>query len=114
MGKTKQLLYDGPNGFNDWKLDSDGMPDDRWFMNPDVRFEAEYQEWYDGEGYVSFVNDEIDIAKPKYSDGEVVDALKYASNSIIIDASEVGKGVYDKLFSEKIMEYLNKSYEQKT
>jgi hypothetical protein len=34
-------------------------------------------------------------------------ATRYASKSITIDPSEVGKGVYDMLFSEKIEEYLS-------
>ena len=54
------------------------------------------------------VNDEIGMLKKKYSDGEVIDALQYASKSIIIEPSEVGKEVYEKLFSEKVVEYLNK------
>jgi len=34
-------------------------------------------------------------------------ATRYASKSITIDPSEVGKEVYDMLFSEKIEEYLS-------
>jgi|TARA_B100001094_G_scaffold158325_1_gene153258 hypothetical protein len=106
MGKTKDLLYDGP--FDDWKPDLNDMPDDAWFFNPDLRYDLEYEEWENSEGYVTFVNEEIDMLKKKYSDGEVVDALQYASKSIIIEPSEVGKEVYEKLFSEKVVEYLNK------
>ena len=106
MGKTKDLLYDGP--FNDWKPDLKDMPGDEWFFNPDLRYDLEYEEWSNSEAYVAFVNDEIDILKKKHSDGDVVDALQYASKSIIIEPEEVGKEVYNKLFSEKVVEYLNK------
>jgi hypothetical protein len=34
-------------------------------------------------------------------------ATRYASKSITIEPSEVGKEVYDMLFSEKIEEYLS-------
>jgi hypothetical protein len=109
MGKTKELLYDGPDGFNDWKIGKEDLPNHEWFMNPDLRYDMEYKEWENSEGYVAFVNDEIDITKPKHSDGDVVDALQYAQKSIIIEPQEVGKEIYNRLFSEKVFEYLNKS-----
>jgi len=90
MGRVKELL------------------NDRWFMDRDYRYDVEYQEWESSEGYVSFVNDELSITKPIYSKGDVVDALQYATKSIIIEPQEVGKEVYNKLFSEKVVEYLNK------
>ena len=68
----------------------------------------EYAEWENSEGYVTFVNDEIEITKPKYSDGDLIDALQYARKGIIIEPGEVGKEVYDRLFSEKVFEYLKK------
>ena len=108
MGRVKDLLYDGPDGFNDWKSDKEWMPDHEWFFNPDSRYDMEYAEWENSEGYVTFVNDEIEITKPKYSDGDIIDALQYARKGIIIEPEEVGKEVYDRLFSEKIFEYLNK------
>ena len=108
MGKVKELLYDGPDGFNDWKFSNEDLPNHEWFFNPDLRYDMEYKEWENSEGYVTFVNDEIDITKPKHSDGDLADALQYASKSIIIEPEEVGKEVYDRLFSEKIFEYLKK------
>ena len=108
MGRTKDLLYDGPDGFNDWKVEKGDMPPYEWFFNPDLRYDMEYEEWMNSEGYVTFVNDEIEITKPKYSDGDLIDALQYARKGIIIEPEEVGKEVYDRLFSEKIFEYLNK------
>jgi len=107
MGKTKELLYDG-NIFDDWKIESNDLPDHHWFMNPDLRFDMEYEEWSNSEGYVTFVNDEIELTKLKYSDGDLIDGLQYARKSIIIEPEEVGKEVYDRLFSEKIFEYLKK------
>ena len=107
MGKVKQLLYDGPDAFNDWKIGKEDMPNHQWFMNPDLRYDMEYEEWTNSEGYVAFVNDEIDITKPKYSDGDIMDAIQYAEKSIIIEPQEVGKEVYNRLFSEKVFEYLN-------
>jgi hypothetical protein len=38
--------------------------------------------------------------------------LEYASNGINIQPEEVGKEVYDKLFSGKVVEFLNKNNEQ--
>lgn len=107
MGRTKDLLYDGPNGFDDWKSEKDWMPGHEWFFNPDLRYDMEHEEWMNSEGYVTFVNDEIELTKPKYSDSDLIDALQYARSGIIIEPEEVGKEVYDRLFSEKVFEYLN-------
>lgn len=108
MGRVKDLLYDGTDGFNEWKISKEDLPNHEWFMNPDLRYDMEYAEWENSEGYVAFVNDELNITKPIYSKGDVVDALQYATKSIIIEPQEVGKEVYNKLFSEKVVEYLNK------
>jgi len=89
MGRVKELL------------------NDKWFMDRDYRYDVEYQEWESSEGYVSFVNEELFDTKPIYSRGEIVDALQYASKSIIIEPEEVGKEIYNRLFSEKVVEYLN-------
>jgi len=89
MGRVKELL------------------NDKWFMDRDYRYDVEYQEWESSEGYVSFVNEELFDTKPIYSRGEIVDALQYASKSIIIEPDEVGKEIYNRLFSEKVVEYLN-------
>ena len=110
MGRIKELLYDGPNGFADFKMNGeDAIPPQEWFFNPDLRWEMEYEEWTNSEGYVAYVNDELEITKPIYSKSDLVDALQYAKKSIIIEPEEVGKEVYERLFSEKIFEYLNKS-----
>jgi hypothetical protein len=68
--------------------------------------ELEYQEWLQTDGFVEYVNGEIDMTKPRYSEIDMSSAIRYASQQITLDPSEVGKEVYDMLFSEKIEEYL--------
>lgn len=69
--------------------------------------EDSYQEWLESEEFVEYVNREIDLSKPQYSESDIMNAILYASNQIQIEPFEVGKEVYDKLFSEKIEEYLS-------
>jgi hypothetical protein len=69
--------------------------------------ELEYQEWLQTEEFVEYVNGEIDSTKPRYSESDIIGATRYASKQITLDPSEVGKEVYDMLFSEKIEEYLS-------
>ena len=69
--------------------------------------ELEYQEWLQTDGFVEYVNGEIDMTKPRYSEIDMSSAIRYASQQITIDPNEVGKEVYDMLFSEKIEEYLS-------
>lgn len=66
-----------------------------------------YQEWLESDEFVEYVNRELDTTKLQYSESDIMSATRYASKSITIDPSEVGKGVYDMLFSEKIEEYLS-------
>ena len=68
--------------------------------------ELEYEEWLKSDGFVEYVNGEIDMTKPRYSEIDMSSAVRYASKQITIDPTEVGKEVYDMLFSEKIEEYL--------
>ena len=68
--------------------------------------ELEYEEWLKSDGFVEYVNGEIDMTKPRYSEIDMSSAVRYASQQITIDPNEVGKEVYDMLFSEKIEEYL--------
>lgn len=83
---------------------------DEYLFNKEAR-DMEYEEWLQSEEYIELVNSELINTKLIYSDSDISLALKYASDSIIIEPSEVGKDVYDKLFSEKVLEFLNKSYE---
>ena len=69
--------------------------------------QLEYEEWLKTDGFVEYVNGEIDSTKPRYSESDIMSATRYASKSIIVDPSEVGKETYDMLFSEKIEEYLS-------
>lgn len=69
--------------------------------------QLEYEEWLKSDGFVEYVNGEIDMTKSRYSELDVTSATRYASQQITIDPSEVGKEVYDMLFSEKIEEYLS-------
>ena len=69
--------------------------------------QLEYEEWLQTEEFVEYVNGEIDSTKPRYSESDIMSATRYASKSIIVEPSEVGKETYDMLFSEKIEEYLS-------
>ena len=69
--------------------------------------QLEYQEWLQSDGFVEYVNGEIDMTKSRYSEIDITSATRYASQQITIDPTEVGKEVYDMLFSEKIEEYLS-------
>jgi len=67
----------------------------------------QYQEWLESDEFAEYVNRELDKTRPQYSESDVMDSIRYASTHITIDPSEVGKKVYDMLFSEKIEEYLS-------
>ena len=89
MGKIKEMLLN--------EIDGDYQDD----------YDFEYQQWLASDEFVEYVNRELDTLKPQYSESDIMGATRYASKSIIIDPSEVGKEVYDMLFSEKIEEYLS-------
>lgn len=69
--------------------------------------QLEYEEWLLTDGFVEYVNGELDSTKLRYSESDIMSATRYASKSIIVEPAEVGKEVYDMLFSEKIEEYLS-------
>ena len=96
MGKIKDIL--------DIELPQDQLELELYKRYAD---ELEYQEWLQTDGFVEYVNGEIDMTKPRYSEIDMSSAVRYASQQITIDPSEVGKEVYDMLFSEKIEEYLS-------
>ena len=96
MGKVKDIL--------DIELSQDQLELELYKRYAD---ELEYQEWLQTDGFVEYVNGEIDMTKPRYSEIDMSSAVRYASQQITIDPSEVGKEVYDMLFSEKIEEYLS-------
>jgi len=66
----------------------------------------QYEEWLESDEFVEYVNGEIDSTRPRYSESDIMNATRYASQQITIPPSEVGKEVYDMLYSEKIEEYL--------
>jgi hypothetical protein len=47
------------------------------------------------------------VRSPIYSKQDIASAIRYASKSITITPSEVGKQVYDELHTEKILEFLS-------
>jgi hypothetical protein len=86
MGKTKEFLEEIE------------MRDD---------YDYQYKKWLESDEFVEYVNMEIDKTRLQYSEQDIMDSIRYASTHITIDPSEVGKKVYDMLFSEKIEEYLS-------
>lgn len=88
MGKTKELL--------EQMNEANQMVDDSY----------QYNEWLESKEFVEYVNGEIDSTRPRYSEYDIMSATRYASSHITIEPQEVGKEVYDMLFSEKIEEYL--------
>ena len=97
MGRTKDLL-------GDLHITEEDILDELTARNDD---EYQYKQWMESQEFVEYVNAEIDSTKPLYSESDIMGATRYASKQITIDPSEVGKGVYDMLFSEKIEEYLS-------
>jgi len=97
MGRTKDLL-------GDLHITEEDILDELTARNDD---EYQYKQWMESQEFVEYVNVEIDSTKPLYSESDIMGATRYASKQITIDPSEVGKGVYDMLFSEKIEEYLS-------
>ena len=79
---------------------------DVYLYNKQFR-DVEYEEWFNGEGYVSFVNDELEDTKLIYSMYDVTQALKYGLSAVQVTSEEVGSDVYGKLLHEKVFEYLN-------
>ena len=97
MGRIKDLL-------DDLNLTNKDIEEELMMRNDD---EYHYQKWMESEEFVEYVNAEIDSTKPIYSESDIMGATRYASAHITIEPSEVGKKVYDMLFSEKIEEYLS-------
>ena len=97
MGRTKELL-------DELYITEEDILNELTSRNDD---EYQYQKWMESQEFVEYVNAEIDSTKPLYSESDIMGATRYASKSITIEPSEVGKEVYDMLFSEKIEEYLS-------
>tara|TARA_B110000285_G_C15069338_1_gene587013 strand:+ start:367 stop:672 length:306 start_codon:yes stop_codon:yes gene_type:complete len=97
MGRTKELLV----GLT---LSQNEIEEELYLRND---YDYQYQSWKSSKEYVELVNDELFLTKTIYSTFDIENALQYASKSIIIEPREIGKEVYDKLFSQKVTEYLN-------
>lgn len=97
MGRTKELL-------DELHITEEDIMNELTARNDD---EYQYKQWMESQEFVEYVNAEIDSTKPLYSESDIMGATRYASKQITIDPSEVGKEVYDMLFSEKIEEYLS-------
>ena len=85
MGKTKELLEE---------------------LTSRDDYDYQYQQWLESKEFVEYVNGELDSTRPRYSEYDIMSATRYASEYITLEPSEVGKKVYDMLFSEKVEEYL--------
>lgn len=97
MGRTKDFLgsLDLTEGELNAELYSRGDED------------YQYQKWIESPEFAEYVNGEIDSSRPIYSEHDIMSATRYASQQITLEPSEIGKEVYDMLFSEKIEEYLS-------
>ena len=96
MGRVKEILF---------KLDlnEEEINQELYMRNDD---EYQYNEWMKSKEFAEYINGEADSTRPRYSEYDISSATRYASEHITIEPSEVGKKVYDMLFSEKIEEYL--------
>ena len=98
MSRTKKLL-DG--------LDlSEAEIEQESYLRND--FDYQWESYVKSEDYVNMINDEISKVSKIYHQFDIESALQYASDGINIQPEEIGKELYDILFSEKVLEYLNK------
>tara|TARA_B100001287_G_scaffold193081_1_gene163243 strand:- start:416 stop:715 length:300 start_codon:yes stop_codon:yes gene_type:complete len=96
MGKTKKLIED----FTQEELEQ------QLFQRAnDIDFD--YEEYRKSKQYVEDANKEFALHKPKYSDAEVDNAIKYAFDCIQLPPEEIGIDVYQKLFRQHFYEILN-------
>ena len=96
MGRTKDFL-------NNLDLSEEELYAELYSRGDE---DYQYKMWVNSPGFVEYVNGELDNTRPIYSEHDIMSATRYASKQITITPSEVGKEVYDMLFSEKIEEYL--------
>jgi hypothetical protein len=97
MGRTKELL-------DELHITEEDILNELTSRNDD---EYQYEKWMQSKEFAEYVNAELDSTRPRYSEHDISSATRYASKHITIPPSEVGKEVYDMLFSEKIEEYLS-------
>ena len=96
MGRVKEILFN-------LDLNEEEINQELYMRNDD---EYQYNEWMKSKEFAEYINGEADSTRPRYSEYDISSATRYASEHITIEPSEVGKKVYDMLFSEKIEEYL--------
>jgi|TARA_B110000483_G_C17819733_1_gene398477 hypothetical protein len=96
MGRTKTLL-DGLH------LTDTELQQELYLRND---YDYQYESYRSSKEYADIVNDEIQSLVKSYSNFDIHNALEYASKSINVEPEELGKEVYNKLFSEKVIEYL--------
>tara|TARA_B100000963_G_C22052465_1_gene420156 strand:- start:149 stop:463 length:315 start_codon:yes stop_codon:yes gene_type:complete len=101
MGKSKKLIDCFDFGID---ISEEEILDELYSRND---YDYQYESWLNSPEYVEYVNMEIEKTKPIYSESDIISATRYASTHITIQPQEVGKNVYDILFSEKIQEYLS-------
>ena len=70
--------------------------------------ELAYQQWLESDEYIQFVNDQLELTTPMYSQDDIKNALDWAKSAVNIEPTDIGKDVYDILFIEKVEEHLNK------
>jgi hypothetical protein len=104
MGRTKNLL-DGLD------LSEHELEQELYLRND---FDYQWESYTKSEDYINMINDEIAKLSKIYHQFDIANALQYASDGINIQPEEVGKELYDVLFSEKVLEYLNKQNDEKT
>ena len=98
MSRTKNLL-DGLD------LSENELEQELYLRND---FDYQWESYTKSEDYINMINDEIAKLSKIYHRFDIANALQYASEGITIQPEEVGKELYDTLFSEKVLEYLNK------
>jgi len=96
MSKIKRLL-------DDLDLNEAELQQELYLRND---YDYQWGLYKNSEDYVNMINDEISSLAKIYNTSDVTNALDYASESITIEPKDIGKEVYDKLFSEKVIEYL--------
>ena len=67
-----------------------------------------YEEWLQSDDYIQYVNEQLELTTPLYSQDDIRNALDWAKSAVNIEPTDIGKDVYDILFIEKVEEHLNK------
>ena len=67
----------------------------------------QYEQYKKSPEYIEFVNEQIALPTPKYSYSQVTNAIAKAFESLQVTSEEVGKDVYEKLFTQHFLENLD-------